>query len=394
MKSTREALPARGETPSPDAGAARESSIGQWLAGFLIWTLIGLSFAAQFYLFSLKGGHPVPWSEAIESSLADWYVWAVLSLPVLWLARRFPLEQPEWRGHLALHFCGSAICALLYVFLRGWLGLAQSALAGTTAIFSDVFQRLVAKTFFFNVIVYWVIVCFSHAFDYYRQFRERAVEAAELEKNLTQARLTTLQMQLNPHFLFNTLHAISALMHIDVDAADRMIARLSELLRRTLESDNVHEVPLREEIDFLKRYMEIEQTRFGSRLKIELHTQPDTLDAMVPNLLLQPLVENAIQHGIEPFAKPGTVTISSRLANGELTLEVSDNGADLAPDWKPGVGLSNTRARLQQLYRTKSRLDVTSRPGGGVTVIASFPFRTMEVRLDPLQWNAQDRSHR
>src|SRR5438309_7134833 len=169
--------------------------------------------------------------------------------------------------------------------LRAWVGQLQSLTVGKPVAFAETFNPLLVKTFHFNLLIYWVIVSVSHTFDYYRQVQERELRAAELEKRLTQAKLQALQMQLNPHFLFNTLHSISSLMHKNVEAADRMIARLSDLLRLALESTDEHEVPLRQELSFLDRYLEIEQTRFGDRLQVHKEIAPDTLDAVVPNLI-------------------------------------------------------------------------------------------------------------
>ena len=223
-----------------------------------------------------------------------------------------------------------------------------------------------------------MIVAVSQAFDYYRKYRERELRAAELEKRLAQAKLQALQMQLNPHFLFNTLHSISSLMHKDVEAADRMIMRLGDLLRAALESSDTQEVGLRQELEFLKRYLEIEQTRFGDRLKIKLNIAPDTLEAQVPNLILQPLVENAIKHGIEPRSKPGCIELSAHRVNGELALEVCDNGVGLRDDQAidEGVGLSNTRARLRELYGEAHRFELRAGPEGGLLVHLTIPFKT------------------
>src|SRR6185369_4509061 len=197
---------------------------------------------------------------------------------------------------------------------------------------------------------------------YYREGREREIHAAALEAQLAQAQLQTLKMQLQPHFLFNTLNSISALNHEDPRAANRMIARLSELLRLTLENDGAQEVSLHQELDFLKRYLEIQQVRFGDRLKVHFDVAPETMDARVPNLLLQPLVENAIQHGLAPFSAPGEIHIHASRENGLLCLRIADSGPGLpastpsgAPD---GIGLANTRARLQQLYGDAHRFEL------------------------------------
>jgi sensor histidine kinase YesM len=231
------------------------------------------------------------------------------------------------------------------------------------------------KTFHFNLLFYWVMVSVSHAFSYYRQFQERALRAKELEQRLTQARLQALQMQLNPHFLFNTLNAISTLMHRDVKAADRMLARLAELLRYALDSTDAQEVPLRQELAFLERYLEIERTRFGERLTIETQLQPETLDALVPNLVLQPLVENAIKHGVERRTKSGRITLIGEVKGERLALQVLDNGPGLREGGVEGIGLSNTRARLQQLYGEEHRFELRDANEGGVVVALEIPLR-------------------
>ena len=348
----------------------------RWALVFVFWTLIGLSFASQFYLASYKAGRPVTWGQAVGWSLGDWYVWAVMSLPIVQLARRFRFDDVKWGRNVAIHLAASAICSLGYMALRAGVGQVQSRWGGTPVSFAETFSPLLFKTFHFNLLIYWVIVSVSHAFDYYRQMQERELRAAELEKRLAQARLQTLQMQLNPHFLFNSLHAISALVHKDADLADQMITRLSDLLRYALESTDAQEVPLRQELDFLRRYLEIEQTRFGDRLAVRLEMAPETLDALVPNLLLQPLVENAIRHGIEPRAKPGQIELRSRCEGGQLKLEVRDNGVGLSPGRKleEGVGLSNTRARLEQLYGDRHRFALSEGPDGGLAVCLELPF--------------------
>src|SRR5262249_12543584 len=198
----------------------------------------------------------------------------------------------------------------------------------------------------YTLLIYWIIVVVNHAFDYYQKYREREMRALDLEKRLAQAKLQALQMQLNPHFLFNTLHSISSLMHRDVEAADRMIDRLSDLLRSALEGSDTQEGELQDELEFLKRYLEIEQPRLGDRLTVKMDIEPDTLRARVPNLILQPLVENAIRHGIEPRARPGRIELRAQRKDATLALEVRDNGIGIKEGelFDEGVGLSNTRA--------------------------------------------------
>jgi hypothetical protein len=205
----------------------------KWLLWFGFWTLIGLSFAFQFYISSAKAGLEVTWRQAVSYALGDWYVFAVLSIPVVWLARRFDFESGNRARSLAVHLPASLVFSLAYLVLRAWVGRWQSE-----ASFAEAFQPLLVKTWHFNLLIYWVIVAVSFAFDYYRKYRERELRTMELEKQLAQAKLQALQMQLNPHFLFNTLHSISSLMHQDVEAADGMITRLSDLLRTALDSSD------------------------------------------------------------------------------------------------------------------------------------------------------------
>lgn len=347
----------------------------RWLLGFGFWTLIGLSFAFQFYISSAKAGLEVSWRQAVSYALGDWYVFAVLSIPVIWLARRFDFESGNRRWSLAVHLPCSLVFSLAYMILRALIGRWQSE-----ASFTEALQPLLVKTWHFNLLIYWVIVAVSQAFDYYRKYRERELRAAELETQLAEARLEALQMQLNPHFLFNTLHSISALMHRDVELADGMITRLSDLLRAALDNSETQEVTLRQELEFLRRYLEIEQTRFGSRLTVNMEVAPDTLEAQVPNLILQPLVENAIRHGIEPHAKPGRIDLRVQREAGKLRMELRDNGGGRRKDGpdREGVGLSNTRARLRTLYGDDHGFELGDAPGGGMLVRLALPFRTKD----------------
>jgi signal transduction histidine kinase len=358
-----------------------QTSLIRFALGFGVWTLIGLAFASQLYLTQSKLGNPVSWGFAAGRALADWYVFAVLSLPAFWIARRFPLEAGLWPRNAGIHFLCSTVFSLSWMFLRAGVQTFQLQADDGLSTFEAAFRHALFATFFFNLLIYWVIVSVSHTFQYYRRFHERELRSADLEKRLTEARLQALQMQLNPHFLFNSLHAISSLMHKDVEAADRMLARLSELLRYALESTDAQEVSLKQELKFLERYLEIEQTRFGDRLSIQKQIDPGATDAFVPNLILQPLLENAIQHGVEQQARPGIIQLSARRQEDRLLLEVRDNGAGLPPGQSlvEGVGLSNTRARLQQLYDGSHRFLCQNAPEGGFVVSVTIPFRTSQA---------------
>jgi two-component system LytT family sensor kinase len=349
----------------------------KWILLFLFWTILGLAFAGQLYLSRSKIGAPVSWTFAMGRALADWYVFALLSVPALWLGRRFPAAGPRWPKALSVHLLTSAAFSLGWMVLRAAFEHWRTRGVEDPVPFSTAFSQALGATFFFNLLVYWGIVAGQNAFTYYWKFHERELHAAALETRLTEARLQALQMQLNPHFLFNTLNAIASLMHKDVDAADRMIVRLSELLRYALDSTNEQEVPLHRELDFLGRYLDIQRARFGERLTVNHQIADEVLHARVPNLILQPLVENAIEHGIEPHARPGEIILRALRRDGRLILEVEDNGVGLAKGLQPvdGIGLSNTRARLQQLYGPEQRLELKGASGGGLTVRIDIPFR-------------------
>lgn len=354
----------------------RKKRLFQAAAFFIFSTLVGVAFASQLYLFSSKAGLPVSWTQAISSSLGDWYVFAVLAVPAIWLTRRYPFARGQWWQVGLLHLIAALLFSFSWVLVRSWVVQAQMTVGGQSLVFREVFEALLGKTFRYNLWVYCMIVAVTHAFDYYQKYHERELRTQELETRLTRAKLQALQMQLNPHFLFNTLHTISALMHKDVDAADRMVVKLSELLRLALDNTETHEVPLQQELDFLKRYLEIEQTRFRDRLQIQMEVAPDTLDAQVPNLVLQPLVENAIRHGIEKHARPGKIVLRAQRRNGHLELEVQDNGGGLPAGGKQreGIGLSNTRSRLQQLYGGAQNFELTNVETGGLLARVVIPY--------------------
>lgn len=341
----------------------------------VFWTLVGLAFASQLYLSSTLLGRTVSWGQAITYSLGDWYVYALLSVPSLWLARRFPPEggQP-WRT-AGVHLAAALVFSLAYVTLRALVGLVHSSLIDEPVTFPEVFRPLLVKTFPFNLLIYGVIISVSHAIDYYRKYHERAVRTLELEKHLAEARLQALLRQLKPHFLFNTLNGIASLMHSDVEAADRMLVRLGELLRITMSHPGQPLTRLSEEIAFIEKYLEIERIRFRDRLSVVFEIAPDSLDGEVPSLLLQPLVENAIRHGIEPHARPGRIRLTACRTPGCVELTVQDNGAGLPPGGftREGIGLGNTRARLNELYGERHRFELANHPAGGLVVRVIIP---------------------
>jgi two-component system LytT family sensor kinase len=356
------------------------------LLAFGIWTFLGVFAFSQTYLvlYSVTKAGPdlqnvspnVPWPELLRATLAELYLWGLLSVPIFWLGRRFSLGQGRWVRNVLIHLVASAVFALLQTALMVLVSqFVRQAIPKPTVSF-QVLQLYVFAKLHANMFYYWIILGVGQLLEYFRKYRARELEAAQLQAQLAAAQLQVLKMQLHPHFLFNTLHAISALIHQDVELADRMIARLGDLLRATLENVNMQDVSLREELDFIRPYLEIEQARLGSRLAIQFAIEPEVLDARVPNLILQPLVENAIRHGVAPRAEGGRVEIRARREQTALRLEVHDDGPGLAQDpqaaLKKGLGLANTRARLEQLYGAGHQFELCN--DRGLRVAVTLPF--------------------
>lgn len=346
----------------------------------LAWTLFALFFASEVIVRGAYVGRPL----MLGVTLAAWFIcaysWLALTPFVLYLAELFPLERKRWLKNLSLHLIASAIFATLHLAIFSIIA-SRVGLVPNRQPFVKAFRNIFISDFHADLLTYWAIIGLVHALDYYRKYRERERSAVQLETRLAQAQLDALRMQLRPHFLFNTLNSISVLMGEDVKAARRMLTRLSDLLRTSLENKGTHEVALREELEFLESYLEIEQTRFQDRLTVRMDVDPATLDARVPNLILQPLVENAIRHGIAPRARAGLIEVCARREIGMVQLQVRDNGNGFAEDSMQspkGIGLSNTRARLEQLYGADHRFELTDRDGGGLTVTIEIPFRNCE----------------
>lgn len=351
------------------------------------WTFLGLFDATRSYFIHQAVGKPYVWWFGITLGLADWYLWAALAPVVVHLTRQHPIGSRHWLHSLFVHIL---VCLLLSGLVVAFL----SALYYVLSPFRDLalgrtlpewFRVIFVETLAFYLWVYFAIVGISQALDYYRQYRERALHAAQLEARLALTHLQMLKMQLHPHFLFNTLHAISALMHKDLELADRMVARLGDLLRLTLDNAGTQEVPFRQELEFIRAYLEIEQARLGPRLRVEMQCSPEVMDAVVPNLVWQPVVENAIRHAIAPRPEGGMLLMHAQRQGDKLYMEVSDDGPGLPSGPQAamgtGIGLANTRARLEQLYGKAHHFELKNRPGGGLTVTLSIPFREAPVEL-------------
>jgi signal transduction histidine kinase len=312
---------------------------------------------------------------------AYWYVPALLTPAIFMIAHRLRTGGLRWPMLIATHtllaLCFSLTHCASMIAVHFGIYLTSSERTAPAMWWVSFAQRVFLQNLDWSLMVYTTVVGLSYALVYYRETQVRAVKEAQLETRLVEARLRTLEAELHPHFLFNTLHAISTLVHTNPDAADRMISRLSDLLRITFDRSGSPGISLQEEIEFLQKYLEIEQTRFHDRLSVQYDIDPETLDAEVPRMILQPLVENAIKHGVSPKPGDGLVQIASRRQGDRLWVEVSDNGVGLSAGararLRSGVGLSNTRDRLECLYGKAHRIEFSD-GGKGLAVRLEIPF--------------------
>jgi signal transduction histidine kinase len=345
---------------------------------FLIWTLVGIFFASQIYVLFVSTDRAMSFSTALVWQLSAVYVLALATPLELWLSKRFRIERHNWLRHVAIHaVTGTLIAAILsttHVVMDRWFmnELARHTLGSIL--------RSTVVNLDRELIIYWLVILLSHASNYYQRYRESELSKSLLAMQLAEAQLRALKMQLHPHFLFNTLHSISSLLSKDTETARQMIAHLGDFLRMTLENSGAQEVTLRQELESLKCYLEIEMIRFSDRLSVQFNIDPQTLNNQVPNLILQPIVENAIRHGIALQSRPGEIKVEAKQLDGKLRLSVRDNGVGLQHGTnfgiqsRQGVGLANTRERLAQLYGEAHRLDLLDDPQGGLIVSMDIPF--------------------
>lgn len=362
-------------------GRGRAPRTGGWrsrlrapAAIFGVWTILALLSAIQIGLSRAYEGEAVDWGHVLCLAAVDWYTCAAFTPAILWLVRRWPLRRRGFGLTLA-RYVGVTVALVvlrfaLYVPLRQLVAPVPDLSLG----------RVLAGGFFGEFLAFAAVIAVACALDAYRSLVARELRDSQLEARLSRAQLEALRRQIHPHFLFNALHGISTLMHRDVALADEMLARLADLLRATLDREGVQEVPLNEELALLDRYLGLMQVRFGDRLGVSVDIAPDLRDALVPHFLLQPLVENAIQHGIARRAGAGRVTVVARRAADGLAITVSDDGPGLtaaAGDAvREGIGLSNTRLRLRELYGDAGRLAIAGGRGEGTQVTVFLPCRT------------------
>jgi signal transduction histidine kinase len=360
----------------------------------LRWILAAATAFSIFSTVEAVGYHvlvakspTIPWALVASLNFSYWYVWAILTPPILWVARRWPFDRHNWGRVVLVHTIGVFVFTFAHSAASAYARvLAMDAMSDRVVMFSTALRDRFVLNFDYEAMTYWFLVGISHALNYRRQSAEREIQAANLEARLAEANLEALQRQLHPHFLFNTLHTISALIHRNADAADAMLTRLSDLLRLTLNRMRVRQLPLKEELDFLQKYLDIERARFGDRLRVTFDVDPTLLDAAVPTLVLQPLVENAVKHGIGPKVGGGRIDIIARREAEKLVLVVRDDGygvptAELDA-LNEGVGVSNTRSRLVHLYGSQHRFEFRAPASGGLEVTVAIPVRLLPASTE------------
>ena len=375
---------ARLESDAPAGGGPLPS--GRWVkwgAVFGFWCFFGFLSALQSYIGARSEGMDHSLVRMSIWQLLGWGFWGLMTPPILWLGHRFPLGRGRWARALLAHLTAFAVFAAAHMAFFTYITkvIRPYDTMTTERPFWDSFVGRLTYQSHLELLIYLATLGVGYAFGYYNKYRERESRASQLEAQLAQAQLQALRMQLHPHFLFNTLNGIAGLVRDQKNKqAVDMIAGLSDLLRYTLENAGKQEVPLREELDFLELYLDIQQMRFSDRLAVRMEVAPETLDALVPSLILQPLVENAIRHGVAGRASAGTVGVTAELEYGLLRIKVYDDGPGLREDWTPeatggGIGLANTRARLEQLYGVRHGFTVRNRERGGVEATLAIPLR-------------------
>ena len=336
----------------------------------LLSTAVGLLFATA--------------GAGVARGLATWYLWGLLGWAMVAVDRRLPVPQERLGVRLLLHVPLSLLFSFVYLCLAMLIDAAFLEDAPHMLDWQQLFEAIRGGGVQWNLLNYWLILGAYLAFNYHRELQERRSRAAHMEQLLAEARLTALRAQLHPHFLFNALNTVSAYVENDPQRARAMLEHLGDLLRFSLDSEDRHEVRLSEEIEALDHYLAIQSARFAGRLLTHVDIPTELLEARVPGFVLQPLVENAITHGLADLAGPGAIRVSARGHENELALTVSDNGVGLPAGWSlerdAGIGLSNTRSRLAETYGAGHQFSISPAAGGGVVAEIRIPCHSPSTK--------------
>lgn len=343
---------------------------------FAFWTAVAVLFALQWYSYDLIHGNPHHLLQALRWSMEQWYPWLILSPAVLWLAAKYPIDPQRPFRWFLLHLTASLIGALSVICMQVFMSYLVEPAMGSLRIY---FTFVLGKDSAIDISTYWAITALAQMLHFYREISNRQLRETELERQLAQAQLEVVQMQLHPHFLFNTLHAIGTLIREEPGAAEKMLLDLGSLLRIFLEQNPSRQISLRRELSLVDHYLGIQRVRFRDRLTVESRVAPETLDALVPSLILQPIVENAIVHGVAKNPGCDLIEISSWHHRDELHIEISNSNSVLPEEaggqgtgW--GIGLSNTEQRLAQIYNGSAKLSLRAQSPRGVVCRVTMPL--------------------
>ncbi|MGH9856226.1 MAG: sensor histidine kinase, partial [Acidobacteriota bacterium] len=363
--------------------AGLQNPVRKWLVIICVFTALALFFTIQRMIVYSSRGESINWPQHLLD-YSGWYIWALITPVVLKISSKYPLQRREWWKCGAIHFVA---------FVASWVvaTLAMDAVRwgsnlGSYNYFASLPVSFARSPITLDVLCYSAIVAVESALRYRRRYEAGTVRTLRLAAQLSRAKLDALKMQLHPHFLFNSLNSLSELMQEDPGAAEVMIRNLEMFLRLTVHQNHLQEIPFGKEMEFLQCYLAIENVRYQDRLNVTMDIEPQAMDVPVPNLLLQPIVENAIRHGIAPRSTPGHIDIQAKRDNGVLALQVRDNGPGMSKSmmksasFRSGLGLSNTRERLTQLYGNRHRFELVNAPEGGLIVSVEIPVGNPKKR--------------
>lgn len=357
----------------------------RWVIVTGLWSIPGVISTSQHFVLSSYRKTDIDVGRAAIVEFLPWLVWAAATPLIVALRRRWPPVGPRWWAHLPLHLVANAATATVHTSLVYALGRLSGREAFVTYSAGQMIPPMLIKGAFVHLLAYWVLMAVCHGLDVQRRYRETALQRAQLEARLVEAQLDAVKAQLHPHFLFNTLNTISVLMRKGENAgAIKMVGGLADLLRRSLSSLRREFVTLDEELDFIRRYVEIQTTRFSDRLRVVIDVGAGLGLALVPNLILQPIVENAIKHGLASRAGDGSIAIVARSDpdRARLLIEVRDDGVGLGESRHAGtgIGLAHVRQRLDQLYRGQHRFSIATRQPAGAAATMEIPLQLVRPR--------------
>lgn len=354
-----------------------KKSITRILLYSAVFSFLIFFFTLQFAVVNLLKDLPADYFANLKLNFVQYFPWLFLAFFVMACARKYPFYQKKWFAFILFHI----LAGIFFSILAGLISyLAYYFLYDVaTGDFIEYLIIMLSKSINFNILVYVAIVGFGQMWDYYRKKKESEVRTSQLEASLAQSKLDILRIQLNPHFIFNTMHNILALVRKNPEAAESMLLKLCDLLRKTFATSDLREIPLKEELEFIKIYLDIQKARFKERLQVEFDIDPQAQNILIPSLILQPIVENAIKHGIEAVAAGGTITVEARIKGSELRLQVKDTGPGIkmkrALLFEQGFGLKNTRIRLNSLYDKEDPVIISNGADGGTVFTIYIPVK-------------------